>query len=63
MSAPVKETRIEELRAAYEAANERLAQNLDARAAGRAGTRCLSGNFAACQAARIAYEMALKEKA
>ena len=60
MTISVKENRIGVLRAAYEAASERLAADLDARAAWRAGTRCLSGGFAACQAARKAYEMALK---
>ena len=60
MTTIVKEICIQDLRAAYEAANERLARDLDAHAAGQAGARCLSGDFADCQAARNAYEMALK---
>ena len=60
MTTSVTQTRIEVLKAAYDAAGERLAKDLEAHATGRAGTRCLSGDFTACNAARNAYEMALK---
>ena len=63
MTRSVKENRIEVLRAAYGAASERIAADPDARVAGRAGTRDLSGGFAVGQAARNAYEAALQGEA
>ena len=62
MTISVKGNRIDDLKATYDAAGERLAQALDARIGGahQTGARCLSGAFAACNAARNAYEAALK---
>ena len=62
MTVSVKRTHIEDLKAAYDAAGERLTQAFDTRIgeAHKTGTRCLSGDFAACNAARSAYEKALR---